>query len=228
MNADTVWTAPYYPNNAQERYYKRASQAEKQPRTCIEDRERRQSMLDFRPGGENPLLGDFIPDHHSEAYMMEQQKKRQDTNLTPPLKSAKRIERASGPSVLTSQQARHLQDLRLDEVCRTEARERKRSLEKCGQAENEKAIDNAGDVEKQDDESRDTPELDPNRYRPFTGSKTLNRLFDWVAMIPSFYVGVTMLVIFLAITLFLVLRPPRSLEIMRVSLWRLLDIAFQC
>ncbi|KAE9971517.1 hypothetical protein EG328_005524 [Venturia inaequalis] len=222
MNSDRVWTAPYYPNNAQERYYRRSSQATKQPRTYVGDRERAQSMLDFGPDGRSPLLEYYAPDQHSGSYMMDQQRERQDNNdLVPPPKSAKRYERASGSGALTSQQARHLQDLQLDEVCRTEALERKRSLEKRRRAEKEKekekAVDDAGDVEKQDEESRDIPEHDPNRYRPFTGSKTLNYLFDWVGMVPSFYVGVAILAIFLATTLFLVLRPPRSLEVMRLD-----------
>ncbi|TID27244.1 hypothetical protein E2P81_ATG00007 [Venturia nashicola] len=217
MNADRVWTAPYYPNNAQERHYRRATPAAKQPRTYVGDLERAQSMLEYPSGRGIPIPDYSTTGPHSEAYTVNQWRERQDGDLIPPPKSAKRSERASGPSLLTSQQARHLADLQLDEVCRTEARERKRSLESRRQVEMRKAVDNAGDVEKQDEESTDIPDLDPNRYRPFTCSKTFNRFFDWIAMSPSFYAGVIMLVVFLATTLFLALRPPRSLEVMRLD-----------
>lgn len=181
-------------------------------------------MADFRPGRGSPIPNFSMTDTHSEAYMMDQRRERQYTDLVPPPRNAKRVERASEPSSLTPQQARHLQDLQLDEVCRTEAREGKKSLESRRNEQEAKAVDKARDVEKQNEESRDIPEPDPNRYRPFSGSKTPNHFFDWVAMSPSFYVGAVMLAVFLATTLFLVMKPPRTLEVMRVSLWRWFDV----
>lgn len=181
-------------------------------------------MADFRPGRGSPIPNFSMTGTHSEAYMMDQRRERQCADLVPPPRNAKRVEKASGPSSLTPQQARHLQDLQLDEVCRTVAREGKNSLESRLKEQEAKAVEKARDVEKQDEESRDTPEPDPNRYRLFSGSKTLNHLFDWVAMSPSFYVGAVMLALFLATTLFLVMKPPQTLEIMRVSLWRRLDV----
>lgn len=190
-------------------------------------------MSDFRPTtrrGGNPTFDSiFKPEARGEAYTMDQQREWRDSDLVPPPRSAKRVERGSGPSRLSAQQTRHLQDLQLDEVCRKEAREGKRSLENRRQAEKDGAVEKMGeDVEKQNQESVDMPESESNRYRPFSGSKTLNYVFDWVAMSPSFYIGVMILVVFLATTLFLVLKPPRTLEVMRVSLWRQTDLPSGC
>ncbi|QDS72764.1 hypothetical protein FKW77_004374 [Venturia effusa] len=196
---------------------RRGTQAAKQPRTYVGDLERARDMEGFRPGRRSPLPESSTTQAHSDDTRA-QEGEQQDSDISPPPRSAKRLEGVSGPSSLTSQQARHLQDLQLDEVCRHEAREGKKSLENRRQAEKEKAFDEAGDVEKQDeDESRDKPEPDPNRYRPFSGSKTFNRVFDWIAMSLSFYIGVVFLAVFLATTLYFVLKPPQALEIMRLD-----------
>lgn len=219
MDSSKPYIAPssYYPHNDEIHQQRGTHRRPDQYRTYVGDQERARNMFDFRQGRESPPP-DFTTAHpHRDIQNRGDQRESQTNILVPPPRNTRRMERVSVQSNLTPMQTRHLRDIEADQVCLTELRENKRrSVVSGAKVAEDKAGDDAGDIEKQDGENTEATKTKSRKYIADTDSKTLNVVCGWIGMPISFYGGILFLIAFLASTVLVVLQPPRTLAIMTV------------